>query len=79
MNMACVLLGLTPESACRRHRAGGAGAGEGGIGWHVGAGEQADLILWDIETPTKARLCHRLQPPGPVIRRGALRDGGQIA
>lgn len=59
MNMACVLLGLTPAEALRGATVNAAHAL--GMAADIGSlevGKQADLALWDIEHP--AELCYWL-------------------
>lgn len=80
MNMACVLLALTPEEALAgvtiyAARALGREASVGTLE----VGKQADLVLWDVETPAELVYGTGYNPGATVIRRGDLRDGAQIA
>ena len=67
MNMACTLFGLTPEEALAGMTTNAARAL--GLAHSVGSiapGKQADLCVWRIESPRRARLLGR--PSGPERR-----------
>ncbi|MEH6650917.1 MAG: imidazolonepropionase [Motiliproteus sp.] len=67
MNMGCTLFGLTPEQALTAVTRNGAQAL--GLGNEVGmikVGQQADMLLWDIEHP--AQLAYEFGPQRLVQR-----------
>jgi imidazolonepropionase len=71
MNMACILLGLTPEEALAGvtlHAARALGRANR-IG-SIEPGKQADLVLWDVETPGELAYYIGYTPKHSVIRRG---------
>ena len=71
MNMACVLLGLTPEEALAGVTVYAARA----LGRHacigtIEAGKQADIALWDVESPAELSYYVGYSPCSVVIRQG---------
>lgn len=71
MNMACVLLGLTPEEALAGvtiHAARALGRADR-IG-SIETGKQADLVLWDVDTPAELSYYLGFVPKHSVVRRG---------
>ena len=74
MNQACVLFGLTPEEALAgvtRHAA--QALGRGASHGRLAAGQVADLLLWDIDSPAEIVYGLGDNPfaPARVPRRGA--------
>ena len=66
MNLACTLLGLSPEEAlagATRHGARALGLTDRGA---LAPGLRGDLAIWNLETP--AELCGRLAVPSLATR-----------
>ncbi len=71
MNMACVLLGLTPEEALAGVTVHAARAlGRAGRLGTIEVDKQADLVLWDVETPAELAYYIGYNPCSQVIKRG---------
>lgn len=73
MNMACVLLGLTPEEALAGvtvHAARALGRADQ-IGT-IEPGKQADVVLWDVENPAELSYYVGYTPSNQVIKSGRL-------
>ncbi len=75
LNMGCTQFRLTPEEALlgiTRHAAQALGLSDRG---HLGAGQRADLVLWQIGHPVE--LCYRFghQPGLRVVQAGRWRSG----
>jgi len=74
MNMACVLMGLTPEEALAGvtvHAARALGR-ERNVGT-IEAGKRADIALWDVATPAELAYYVGYSPCSMVMRRGHVR------
>ena len=72
-NMACVMLGLTPEEALAGitvHAARALGRADR-LGT-IEAGKQADLVLWDVPSPDELVYYLGLNPGATVIKRGKV-------
>ncbi len=70
-NMACVMLGLTPEEALAGitvHAARALGRADR-LGT-IEAGKQADLVLWDVSSPDELVYYLGFNPRAMVIKRG---------
>ena len=73
MNMACILLGLTPEEALAGVTLHAARAlGRANRLGTIEPGKQADLVLWDVETPAELSYYLGYTPKNSVIKRGIL-------
>jgi len=75
MNMACVLLGLTPEEALAGVTVYAAQAlgRQARIGT-IEAGKQADIALWNVESPAELSYYLGYSPCSLVIKRGHPRN-----
>jgi len=75
MNLACVLLGLTPEEALAGVTVYAAQAlgRQARIGT-IEAGKQADIALWDVESPAELSYYLGYSPCSLVIKRGHPRS-----
>jgi len=76
LNMACVLFGLTPEEALAGatvHAARALGLLDR-IGT-IEAGKDADLVLWDAESPVELVYTLGYHPSATVIKRGRVLSG----
>lgn len=73
MNMACTLFGLTPEEAFRGVTRSAARAlrWEDRIG-SIEVGKQADLVVWDIDSPAELAYGIGRNPCRQVYKRGEL-------
>ena len=72
-NMACVMLGLTPEEALAGitvHAARALGRADR-LGT-IEAGKQADLVLWDVSSPDELVYYLGFNPRAMVIKRGKV-------
>jgi imidazolonepropionase len=73
MNMACILLGLTPEEALAGVTLHAARAlGRANRLGTIEPGKQADLVLWDVETPAELSYYLGYTPKHSVIKRGVV-------
>jgi imidazolonepropionase len=73
MNMACILLGLTPEEALAGVTLHAARAlGRANRLGTIEPGKQADLVLWDVETPAELSYYLGYTPKHRVIKRGVV-------
>lgn len=73
MNMACTLFGLTPEEAF--HGVTTAAARALRLDHRMGSieiGKQADLVVWDIESPAELAYGIGINPCRQVFKRGEL-------
>jgi len=75
MNMACVLLGLTPEEALAGVTIHAARA----LGRHrdigtIEPGKRADIALWDVASPAELSTYVGYSPCSLVVRRGHVRE-----
>ncbi len=76
LNMACVLFGLTPEEALAGatiHAARALGLLDR-IGT-IEAGKDADLVLWDAESPVELVYTLGYHPSATVVKRGRVLAG----
>ncbi|MBD5656900.1 MAG: imidazolonepropionase, partial [Candidatus Eremiobacteraeota bacterium] len=74
LNLACTLLGLTPEEALAGATRNGARAvGLGGSAGLLAAGYAADFVVWDLDAPVQLAYAIGAQPVHAIVRGGRLR------
>ena len=74
MNMACVLFGLTPEEALRGATVNAARALGLTDRGSIGTGQQADLAVWDVQSPDELSYALGNNPCYRVYKNGVLRE-----
>jgi imidazolonepropionase len=73
MNMACTLFGLTPEEAFRGvTRAAACALRRDKLLGTLEIGKQADLVVWDVESPVELAYAIGRNPCRQVYKRGEL-------
>jgi imidazolonepropionase len=79
LSFACVLFGLTPEEAFRGVTVVGAQAL--GLAGRIGTlqeGKRADLAIWRVDHPRELTYWVGSNPSQGIVKRGELREPGQI-
>ena len=74
MNMACVLFGLTPEEALRGATVNAARALGLTDRGSIAPGKQADLAVWDVQSPDELSYALGHDPCYRVYKNGMLRE-----